>query len=194
MDTASDPSKDDVWGNETACANDSRITRPTTGGDTDPTASGASQGNTSYRTTTAFDGDDNWGERCELGKNSWNDGLASPQNPWGTFYNYNEGVRRATYFSERLPSNFPINANSWQVVMQMKQSGPSNNSGIGTPMLEMDVWAGSGGCARVSRRPARATHASSGRPPRGPASGPASPTTSPIPRTPMSGGSRYTST
>jgi hypothetical protein len=142
MDTASDPSKDALWGDETACANNSRITRPTTGGDTDPTASGASQGNTSYRTTTAIDGDDNWGERCELGKNSWNDGLASAENPWGTFYNYNEGVRRATYFSERLPSNFPINADSWQVVMQMKQSGPSNNSGIGTPILEMDVWGG----------------------------------------------------
>ena len=141
MDTASDPNKNDVWGDETACASSSRITRPTTGGDTDPTASGASQGNSAYRMTTVLDGDNYWGERCELAKNSWNDGLASPSNQIGTFYDYHEGERRATYFSLRLPNNFPINVNTWQVVMQMKQAGPANNSG-GTPILEMDVWGG----------------------------------------------------
>jgi hypothetical protein len=141
MDTASDPNKDDVWGDETACASASRITRPTAGGDTDPTVSGASQGNSSYRTTTVLDGDNYWGERCELAKNSWSDGLASPSNQLGTFYNYHEGERRATYFSLRLPTGFPINVNTWQVVMQMKQAGPANNSG-GTPILDMDVWGG----------------------------------------------------
>ena len=141
IDTASDPNKSNLWGDELACANASRITRPTSGGDPDPTASGASQGNSAYRTTTVLDGDNVWGERCELAKNSWNDGLASPSNQIGTFYDYHEGERRATYFSLGLPSNFPINVNTWQVVMQMKQSGPSNNSG-GTPILDMDVWGG----------------------------------------------------
>jgi Polysaccharide lyase len=141
VDTANDPNKDDLWGDETACASASRITRPTTGGDADPMASGVAQGNSSYRTTTVLDGDNYWGERCELAKNSWNDGLASPSNQIGTFYNYHEGERRATYFSLRLPTGFPIDVNTWQAVMQMKQAGPSNNSG-GTPILEMDAWGG----------------------------------------------------
>jgi hypothetical protein len=141
MDTASDPNKSNLWGDELACADASRITRPTSGGDTGPTASGASQGNSAYRATTVLDGDNYWGERCELAKNSWTDGLASPQNQMGTFYDYHEGERRATYFSLRLPSGFPINVNTWQVVMQMKQAGPSNNSS-GTPVLEMDAYGG----------------------------------------------------
>jgi Polysaccharide lyase len=140
-DTASDPNPDNVWGDEIACANNSRVSDQTSGGDPDSTAVGASQGNSAYRTATVLDGDNYWGERCELAKNSWSDGLASAQNQMGTFYNYREGERRATYFSMRLPDGFPINANSWQVVMQMKQAGPSNNSS-GTPVLDMDVYGG----------------------------------------------------
>ena len=140
-DTARDPNAANTWGDEIACANSSRISEQTSGGDPGPTAVGASQGNSDYRTATVLDGDNYWGERCEFGKNSWSDGLASSQNQIGTFYNYQEGQRRATYFSMRLPSGFPINANSWQVVMQMKQAGPSNNSG-GTPVFDMEVFNG----------------------------------------------------
>jgi hypothetical protein len=43
--------------------------------------------------------------------------------------------------SVRLPSNFPIDADTWQVVMQMKQAGPANNSG-GAPVLTLGVWNG----------------------------------------------------
>jgi Polysaccharide lyase len=67
--------------------------------------------------------------------------MASAQNQWGTFYDHHEGERRATYYSIRLPSGFPINANTWQVVMQMKQAAPSNNSG-GTPVIDMEVSGG----------------------------------------------------
>jgi len=141
VDTGTDQSYATLWGDELACANSSRVTRPTSGGDPSLTASGASQGNSSYRSTTVLDGDDFWGERCELAKNSWSDGLASSQNPWGTFYIYHEGERRATYYSMRLPSGFPINGSSWQVLMQMKQAGPSNNSG-GTPVFDMEVFNG----------------------------------------------------
>ena len=74
---------------------------------------GTPQGNTAFRKLTVFDGDNYSGERCELGYNTWNDGLASPTDPHGTFSNYFEGVRRATYFSVKLPDNFPLNATSW---------------------------------------------------------------------------------
>ena len=58
---------------------------------------------------TVIDGNnpDGDGERCELGKNSYVDGIAGLRNPAGTFYNYDEGQRRATHFSLRLPSNLP---------------------------------------------------------------------------------------
>lgn len=140
-DTASDPDAADLWGDEIACASNTQISEQASGGDTSLTAEGGSQGNGAYRTATVFDGDNYWGERCEFGKNSWSDGLASSQDQTGTFYNYQEGQRRATYFSMRLPNGFPLSANSWQVVMQMKQAGPSNNSS-GTPILEMDAYGG----------------------------------------------------
>ena len=50
-------------------------------------------------------------------------------------------MRRVTSFSMRLPTDFPINTNSWQVVMQMKQTGPSSNSG-GTPVLALEAREG----------------------------------------------------
>ena len=141
-DTAADPNAFDLWG-DSACV-PGQVDWDPSGGDPDPTASGTPQRNRAFRKLTVIDGDnpDGDGERCELGKNSYVDGIAGLRNPAGTFYNYNEGMRRATYFSLRLPGNFPINVDTWQVVMQMKQSGPSNNSGIGTPILEMDAWAG----------------------------------------------------
>ena len=79
---------------------------------------GTPQGNTAFRKLTVFDGDNYSGERCELGYNTWNDGLASPTDPYGIFSNYFEGVRRATYFSVKLPDNFPLERN--------QPAGPSN--------------------------------------------------------------------
>ena len=91
-----------------------------------------------FRRMSVQDGDDYWGERAELGYNSRLNGLGAP---WGTFFLYNEGERRVTDFSMRLPSNFPINTTKWQVVMQMKQTGPSANSG-GTPVLALEAREG----------------------------------------------------
>ena len=74
-------------------------------------ATGTPQGNASYRTMTVFDGDNISGERCELAYNTWHHPLASPSNPYGTFYDYTEGARRATYLSYRFPktsSSIPI--------------------------------------------------------------------------------------
>ena len=70
--------------------------------------------------------------------------------------------------------------------MQMKQAGQPNNSG-GTPIFEMDVWGGRGGCGRAFPQATRAIRVSSGRRRPRPESGPASPTTSPIPRDPNLG-------
>lgn len=80
-----------------------------------------------------IDGDDYWGERCELG----DDSRKGPT----TFYR--EGQRRITQISLRLPSpGFPLGAETWQTVIQMKQSGPAANSG-GTPVLELSAYEGS---------------------------------------------------
>ena len=91
-----------------------------------------------FRRMTVQDGDDAWGERAELGYNSRLNGLGAP---WGTFFLYGEGERRVTEFSMRLPSDFPISTSSWQVVMQMKQTGPATNSG-GTPVLALEAREG----------------------------------------------------
>ena len=140
-DTAADPDAHHLWGARYACASDDRVSNPQTGGDPRPTAMGTPQGDTAFRRLTVFDGDDYSGERCELGYNTWNEGLASPSNPYGTFYNYFEGDRRTTYFSVRLPDNFPLNATRWQGIGQMKQSGGSDGSG-GTPVLSFSAYNG----------------------------------------------------
>jgi hypothetical protein len=141
-DTSADPNAKTLWGNEYACAADSRVSRPPTGGDSSPTATGLSQGDTAFRQMTVIDGDDYWGERCELAYNTWHlnsDGSLGA--PWSTFYVYREGDRRATYASIRLPESFPLSANAWQNVMQLKQAGPSNGSG-GTPVLSVKAYNG----------------------------------------------------
>ncbi len=130
-DTASAADPNGFWGS-TDCVTDSRHKQVTSGGDTAPTATGASQGNSAYRSLTAFDGDDFWGERCELGMN---DHRSSPV----AFYR--EGMRRVTYASFRLPSSYPLGTDMWQGVLQMKQSQPSDNGG-GTPVLSLGAYEG----------------------------------------------------
>ncbi len=133
-DTASSASPTSFWG-ATECgtiANPERerAIRPTSGGDTHPTATGEAQGDDAYRRMTVFDGDDFWGERCELGKNDHEVGPTAF---------YREGYRRVTYVSLRLPDNFPLDAETWQTVLQMKQAQPSNNGG-GVPILFMGAF------------------------------------------------------
>lgn len=101
----------------------------TTEGDPHKAATGAQQGDDDYRRLAVFDGDDYYGERCELGEND-HDGPV-------TFYG--EGDRLVTYLSIRLPETFPASVVAWQSVMQMKQTQPADNGG-GTPIIELDVW------------------------------------------------------
>ena len=127
-DTAANPNPDSFWGRN-YCASDSRVQQITSGGDPHPTATGAPQGNSDFRRLTVFDGDNSFGERCELG---WDD-LHSP-----TAF-YRPGKHRITEISIRLPSNVPLGAFTWQAVTQMK-SVPNNTTG--TPVLELDAYGG----------------------------------------------------
>jgi hypothetical protein len=119
-----------LWGH-VDCATPLRQQLIATGGDPHPTILGTSQGDDAFRRLQVIDGDDLWGERCELGLN----------NRAGPTAFYRSGRRLITQLSLRLPPGYPLDADRWQVVMQMKQSGPSNNSG-GTPVLELDAFAG----------------------------------------------------
>jgi Polysaccharide lyase len=130
-DTAATQSPIPFWG-EIDCQSSSRHSYVDGGGDPHPTATGAGQGNDSYRELTVYDGDDIWGERCELGENNHRSSPVAV---------YREGQRRLTYISLRLPGGFDLSEDTWQVVMQMKQAGPSANSG-GTPVLELDAYGG----------------------------------------------------
>jgi hypothetical protein len=123
QDDASNPDPLPLW-NSISAQDPSRHQQFTTGGpDGGP-----------FRRMTVLDGDDRSGERAELGYNNRLNGLGAP---WGTFFLYDQ-ARRITQFEMRLPTDFPISTTSWQVVMQMKQTGPSANSG-GTPILALEA-------------------------------------------------------
>ena len=129
-DTARQPDPLPFWG-QIDCAEASRYAYFPTGGDGQhPTADGEppSQG---YRALTVEDGDNVYGERCELGEN----------NAAGPTAFYHEGRQVLTYFSERLPPNFPLSTSDWQTVMQMKQAQPSHDDGGGVA-LEMEAREG----------------------------------------------------
>jgi Polysaccharide lyase len=119
-----------LWGH-VDCAIESRAQVIPLGGDPHPTISGLPQGDDSFRRLTVIDDDDLFGERCELGQNDRSGPVAF----------YRNGRRLVTQISIRLPVGYPLRVDTWQVVMQMKQTGPSSNSG-GTPVLELDAYRG----------------------------------------------------
>ena len=100
------------------------------GGDLSPTATGRPQGNTSFRRLTVYDGDDVFGERCELGLN----------NRLGPTVFYGEGMRRITFISIRIPEETPT-GELFRVVYQNKQVQPYDNPAQPS-MLEMQVRDG----------------------------------------------------
>jgi Polysaccharide lyase len=130
-DTGVAPDPTPLWG-KVDCQNQSRAQQISTGGDTHLTAMGAPQGDSAFRRLSVIDGDDVWGERCELGED---------YRPEGPTVLYRQGKHRITALSVRLPSTFPLNVYTWQVVMQMKQTFPAANSS-GTPVLELDAYNG----------------------------------------------------
>jgi hypothetical protein len=136
-DTSSESDPEPIWGN-IECAQDSREQLIQSGGDTHPTSTGEPQGNDAFRQLTVFDGDDFYGERCELGRNENRYGIGNEK---GTFALYHEGDHLITFVSTRIPSSFPSQTTKWQTIMQMKQSEPSGND-TGGPMLEMQLRGG----------------------------------------------------
>jgi hypothetical protein len=129
-DTAQSTNPLPLWGH-IDCAEDSRAQLISAGGDPHPTINGLAQGNDAFRRLTVLDGDDFFGERCELGQNDRRGPTAF----------YRAGRRLITQISVRLTAGYPLQVDTWQVVMQMKQAGPANNSG-GTPVIELDAFHG----------------------------------------------------
>ncbi len=127
-DTSAVNDPEPIWG-AIDCERADRVRQVEAGGDPHPTANGKPQGDEAYRETTVRDGDDFFGERCELGRNDHRSGPTA---------HYDEGDRRTTFASYRLPKGYPLSSERWQVVMQIKQSFPSANSG-GTPVLELEA-------------------------------------------------------
>lgn len=125
-DTSAAPDPTGLWG-RVECESPRRQRRVDRGGDNAPTATGASQGDRSFRRISVRDGDNYYGERCELGRNNHR-----PARP--TFALAREGDHRAFFFSIRLPKRFPLKGEAWQSVVQLKQSQPSAN-GSGSPRL-----------------------------------------------------------
>ena len=130
-DTASRPNPVPLWGS-IECARRSRVRRVALAGGRRAGTKGRSRRVRAYRQLTVFDGDDFYGARCELGRNSW----VEP-----TFQNYREGQHRVTFISLRLPRSFPLSLARWQTVIQMKQAEPSGRTS-GGPILEVQAYAG----------------------------------------------------
>jgi Polysaccharide lyase len=114
----------------TACAAASRVEHRDTGGDGHPTGMGRRQEG-GVRALTVLDGDNVYGERCELGRNDRAD----------TLQVYHEGEHRITFLSLRLRRSFPLQSEHWQAVAQMKQVQPADNGG-GTPVLALNAYGG----------------------------------------------------
>ena len=126
------PTRPPLWG-RVECESPARQRRVGKGGDPALTATGRRQGNAAYRRLSVRDGDDYYGERCELGRNNHR-----PSQP--TFALGREGERRAFFFSIRLTRRFPLKGNAWQSVVQLKQAQPSAN-GSGSPQLGLHASA-----------------------------------------------------
>jgi hypothetical protein len=105
------------WANY-SCQDASRVAQVT---------SPVAQGNKAYEITLR-DGDDSYGERCELGQG----------NPTRTgFPIFQEGQERWVSFQVYLPDDYPIDTRDWNVIFQEKQLGS-----MGTPALSMEVQNG----------------------------------------------------
>ena len=129
-DTAADPDPLPFWG-RIDCADPSRHRRYAEGGDPSLTATGTPQPDQAFRRLRVLDGDDFFGERCELGANNISGPVAF----------YREGQRLLTFASFRLPPDFPLGAKNFQGVLQMKQAQPANNGG-GTPVISLSAYRG----------------------------------------------------
>jgi hypothetical protein len=107
-----------VWGS-VDCAARERVTRDRRHGNP-------------FRRLSVLDGDDFYGERCELGRNNHLEGPTAL---------YRDGERLVTYVSLKLSKRFPMRGDVYQVVTQMKQTQPSASGG-GRPALALQAYGG----------------------------------------------------
>jgi hypothetical protein len=140
-DTASNPNPNPFWG-KLDCEDASRHQQINSGGDPHTTGMGSPQGNGAFRRVTVQDGDDVWGERCEMGYNwhSTEDAGYGIQAPGPTVF-YHEGQRRVSLISIRLPNSWDVNDPNWRTVYQNKQSEPFDNPAMASK-FEMQVRNG----------------------------------------------------
>ena len=80
---------------------------------------------------TVQDGDNVWGERCELGLNE----------SYAPNTLYHEGQRRVTFISIRLGGGVNPMGADWRTVMQMKQAQTYRNPDM-SPIIEVQVRDG----------------------------------------------------
>ena len=137
-DTSAEPDAERLWGS-LDCEAGTRHVAVGSDGDPHPTATGAPQPDDAFRRLTVLDGDDYYGERCELGRNDHRGGEGGGE---GTFALYREGARRITFASIRFPGSFPLAADGWQTVMQMKQAQPYDDDGGRGVALELQAREG----------------------------------------------------
>jgi hypothetical protein len=108
---------DQEWANQ-SCQDGTRVKQVT---------SPVAQGRKAYEIELR-DGDDSYGERCELGQGN------PTRNGFPLFH---EGDERWISFQVYLPDDYPIDAPRWNVFFQLKQLG-----GMGTPAVSMEVVKG----------------------------------------------------
>ena len=97
-DTSAGAPRAGLWGS-VDCASSSRASTPSSGGDPSPQADGTRQPDSAFRDLTVLDGDDVWGERCELGHNERRYGVNTGSQTSGTFELYHAGDHKITFFS-----------------------------------------------------------------------------------------------
>lgn len=129
QDLATDPDPTGLWGGILAVSPSRHQWIPSGGPNGGP-----------FRRMTTLDGDLFHGnsERAELGNSDY---TPDSRGRLETFYLYRAGTRRVTSFWMRLPSNFPIDTDDWQVVMQMKETDPATNV-EGTPVISLQATDG----------------------------------------------------
>jgi hypothetical protein len=108
---------DQEWASE-SCADSSRVQE---------VSSPVAQGNQAYKLTVQ-DGDNSYGERCELGQG----------NPGRTgFPLFHDGDERWISFQVYLPDSYPIETPNWNVMFQIHQQGDG-----GCPPISLNVEDG----------------------------------------------------
>jgi hypothetical protein len=114
-DPGIDPNPENLWGN-VECQGDSRYDHHVTGGpDGGP-----------WRQMTVLDGDNFYGERCELGRNTKRYGRSSATDHRGTFYLFRNGDRRIIDWYFKLMPGFPVTTQN-STIFQLKHTCPCDS-------------------------------------------------------------------